>query len=48
MYGVFLSSVEILKELLCPLPCNATLTSGCSPAPKIEEPNVAEPNSEGA
>ncbi len=48
MYGATLSFVEILKELLCPLPRNATLTNGCSPAPKREEQEAAAPPRGGA
>lgn len=39
--------VKILKLLLCPLPVNAVLTVGCSPAPKVLVLNTALPKSDG-
>ena len=47
VYGAFVSSLIIVKLLLCPLPCNATLTNGLSAPPNTFVLNIASPNNDG-
>ena len=47
MYGGFVSSLIIVKLLLEPLPCNATLINGLSPPPNTLVLNIASPNFDG-
>ena len=45
-YGAFASSLKNLKLLEKPLPVTNTLLLGSVVAPKVDEPNIAEPNNE--
>ena len=47
VYGAFVSSLIIVKLLLCPLPCSAILTSGLFAPPNTFTLKTASPKSAG-
>ena len=46
-YGAFVSLLNTLKKLLCPLPVKFCWTKGCSVAPNLLVPNKAVPKIAG-
>jgi len=49
VYGAFVSSLKILKKLLCPLPCTGCLIKGASAEPNLDVvPNKESPKIAGS